>query len=99
MYDIIANEDGMTLDVSDAKTRVDLVDVDWIFPLSWTNKGITECAFGSEEYIKGKKHIVLSVHKLNDAGNYVIKNHLLSIWYSFPLSFSFINLTSLFIRS
>ena len=78
VYDIVANEDGMTLDVSDAKTRVDLVDVDWIFPLSWTNKGVTECAFGSVEYIKGKKHIVLSVHLLNDAGNYVIKNHLFS---------------------
>lgn len=78
VYDIIENEDGMTLDVSNAKTRVDLVDVDWIFPLSWTNKGITECAFGSIEYIKGKKHIVLSVHQLNDAGNYVIKNHLFS---------------------
>ena len=78
VYDIIENEDGMTLDVSNAKTRVDLVDVDWIFPLSWTNKGITECAFGSVEYIKGKKHIVLSVHLLNDAGNYIIKNHLFS---------------------
>lgn len=78
VYDIIENEDGMTLDVTNAKTRVDLVDVDWIFPLSWTNKGITECAFGSVEYIKGKKHIVLSVHLLNDAGNYVIKNHLFS---------------------
>ena len=78
VYDIIENEDGMTLDVSNAKTRIDLVDVDWIFPLSWTNKGITECAFGSVEYIKGKKHIVLSVHLLNDKGNYVIKNHLFS---------------------
>ena len=78
VYDIVSNEDSMTLDVSNAKTRIDLVDVDWIFPLSWTNKGITECAFGSVEYIKGKKHIVLSVHQLNDAGNYVIKNHLFS---------------------
>lgn len=78
VYDIIENEEGMTLDVSNAKTRIDLVDVDWIFPLSWNNKGITECAFGSVEYIKGKKHIVLSVHQLNDAGNYVIKNHLFS---------------------
>ena len=78
VYDIIENEDGMTLDVTNAKTRVDLVDVDWIFPLSWTNKEITECAFGSIEYIKGKKHIVLSVHLLNDAGNYIIKNHLFS---------------------
>lgn len=78
VYDIIEKEDAMTLDVSNAKTRIDLVDVDWIFPLTWTNKEITECAFGSVEYIKGKKHIVLSVHQLNDAGNYVIKNHLFS---------------------
>lgn len=78
VYDIVSNEDSMTLDVSNAKTRIDLVDVDWIFPLSWTNKGINECAFGSVEYIKGKKHIILSVHLLNDAGNYVIKNHLFS---------------------
>ena len=66
VYNIVANEEGMTLDVSEAKTRVDLVDVDWIFPLSWTNKGITECAFGSVEYIKGKKHIVLSVHLIDE---------------------------------
>ena len=77
-YDIIKNEDGMTLDVSNAKTRVNLVDVDWIFPLSWDNTGITECAFGSVQYIVGQKYVVLSVHKLNDKGNYVIYNHLFS---------------------
>ena len=78
VYNIISNEEGMTLDVSDAKTRVDIVDVDWIFPLSWNNKEIKECAFGSVEYLDGKKYIVLSIHKLNDKGNYVIYNHLFS---------------------
>ena len=78
-YDIIKNEDGMTLDVSNAKTRVNLVDVDWVFPLSWDNTGITECAFGSVKYIGGQKYIVLSVHKINEnTGNYVIYNHLFS---------------------
>ena len=76
VYDIVQNEDGMYLDVSDAKTRIDLVDVDWIYPLSWNNKGITECAFGSVEFVKGQKYVILSVHKLNDKGNYVIYNHL-----------------------
>lgn len=76
VYDIVENKDGMYLDVSNAKTRVDVVDVDWIYPLTWNNKEVTECAFGSVEYIKGKKYIVLSVHKLNDKGNYVIINHL-----------------------
>ena len=76
VYDIIENEDGMYLDVSEAKTRVDLVDINWIFPLSWNNKEITECAFGSVEYIDGNKYIVLSVHKIADDGNYHIYNHL-----------------------
>ena len=76
VYDIIANEDAMSLDVSDAKVRVDLVDIDWIFPLSWNNKEITECAFGSVEYIKGEKYVILSVHKKADNGNYHIYNHL-----------------------
>ena len=76
VYDLIENDDEMTLDVKDAKTRIDIVDVDWIYPLSWNNKGITECAFGSVEYHDGKKYVVLSVHLLNKQGNYVIKNHL-----------------------
>ena len=37
VYDLIENEDSMTIDVSEAKTRVDLVDIDWIYPLSWNN--------------------------------------------------------------
>ena len=77
VYDLVQNQDGMYLDVSDAKTRVDLVDIDWIYPLSWTNKGITECAFGSINYIDGQKYVVLSVHKKDEkTGNYHIYNHL-----------------------
>lgn len=78
VYDLIENEDAMTLDVSEAKTRIDVVDFEWIFPLSWNNHEVTECAFGSVEYISGKKYIVLSVHKLEN-NNYVIKNHLFSV--------------------
>ncbi len=76
VYDLIENEDGMYLDVSQAKTRVDVVDVDWIYPLSWNNKEISECAFGSVEYKNGIKYVILSVHKIADNGNYVIHNHL-----------------------
>ena len=76
VYDLIQNEDGMYLDVSNAKTRVDLVDIDWIYPLSWNNKHITECAFGSVEFVKGVKYVILSVHKIAEDGNYHIYNHL-----------------------
>jgi len=75
VYDLVKNDDAMYLDVSEAKTRVDLVDIDWIYPLSWNNKGITECAFGNVEYVNGVRYVVLSVHKLNGK-NYVIYNHL-----------------------
>lgn len=76
VYDILQNEDGMYLDVSQAKVRVDTVDVDWIYPLSWNNKEITECAFGSVEYVNGVKYVICSVHKLNEQNEYVIYNHL-----------------------
>lgn len=76
VYDLIQNEDGMYLDVSNAKTRVDLVDIDWIYPLSWDNKHIIECAFGSVEFVKGIRYVILSVHKIADDGNYHIYNHL-----------------------
>lgn len=78
VYDLISNEDGMTLDVSEAKTRIDVVDVDWIYPLTWNNKEITECAFGSVEYNNGNKYVVLSVHKLGKDKKYHIYNHLFS---------------------
>ena len=75
IYDIIQNEDAMVLDTTDAKIRVDVVDVDNIYPLSWNNKEITECAFASTHFFKGNKYVVLSVH-LKENDKYVIKNHL-----------------------
>lgn len=76
VYDLVENKDTMVLDISEAKSRIDLVDVDWIYPLTWNNKGITECAFGSVEYKNGIKYVILSVHKIADDGNYHIYNHL-----------------------
>ena len=78
VYDLKQNEDAMILDTSEAKTRIDIVDVDWVYPLSWNNKEITECAFGSVMYNNGKKYVVLSVHKIAKDGNYHIYNHLFS---------------------
>lgn len=77
VYDIITDEEKSYLDVSNAKTRVDIVDFDNIYPLSWNNKEITECAFGSVEYKNGQKYVVLSVHKQDEkTENYKIINHL-----------------------
>ena len=77
VYDLVQNEDSMVLDVSEAKTRVDLVDIDWIYPLTWNNKEVTECAFGSVEYKNGIRYVILSVHKKDkNTENYHIYNHL-----------------------
>ena len=76
VYDLIENNDEMTIDVSEAKLRLDIVDVDNIYPLTWNNKEITECAFGSIQYKNGEKYTILSVHKIADDNNYHIYNHL-----------------------
>jgi len=81
VYDIKVSgdeADNISLDVSEAKTRIDMIDIDWIYPLSWDNTGISECAFGSVLYRDGRKYIILSVHKIADDGNYHIYNHLFS---------------------
>lgn len=76
LYDIKSDEEGIMLDFTDSKARIDIVDIDWIFPLSWDNKEVKDCAFGSVEYRNGDKFVVLSVHKKEDDGNYHIYNHL-----------------------
>lgn len=76
VYDLMENEDSMTIDTSDAKVRIDLVDIDDIYPLSWNNKGVTECAFSSSQYVDGQEYVILSVHKIAEDGFYHIYNHL-----------------------
>jgi A118 family predicted phage portal protein len=76
VYDLMENEDTMVIDTSDAKVRIDLVDIDDIYPLSWNNKGVTECAFSSSQYVDGQEYVILSVHKIAEDGFYHIYNHL-----------------------
>ena len=77
VYDLVKNEDNMTIETDNAKMRVDIVDLENIYPLSWNNKEITECAFSSVQFKEGKKYVILSVHKLNEKdGKYHIYNHL-----------------------
>ena len=57
VYDLIEQNDGAVLDVSKAKTRIDLVDVDWIYPLSWNSKEIIDCASDMERVIGGFTYV------------------------------------------
>lgn len=67
-------EDFGTINVSNAETTVEYVDVEHIYPLSWKGRRIKECAFASSRVERGKKYVSLSVHTINAKGNYVIKN-------------------------
>lgn len=46
---------------------IDYIRADMIYPLSWDNGDITECAFGSIRVIDGNEVIYLQVHRLGDA--------------------------------
>ncbi|MEE0656451.1 MAG: phage portal protein [Blautia hansenii] len=42
---------------------IDYIRADMIYPLSWDNGEITECAFGSTRVIDGKERIYLQIHR------------------------------------
>ena len=46
---------------------IDYIRADMIYPLSWDNGDITECAFGSIRVIDGNEVIYLQIHRLGDA--------------------------------
>lgn len=55
---------------------IDYVRAGMIYPLSWDNGEITECAFASERKKGKEKYVYLNIHRLNENGNgtYVIEN-------------------------
>ncbi|WP_167957955.1 phage portal protein [Anaerosporobacter faecicola] len=57
---------------------IDYIRADMIYPISWENGYINECAFGSVKEGKNGKQIYLQIHRLDDnAKLYVIENHML----------------------
>lgn len=56
---------------------VDYIVAKSIYPLSWDNGDITECAFASERKQGKDRYIYLNIHRLDDNGLYVIENHYL----------------------
>ena len=55
--------------------KIDYVRAGMIYPLSWDNGIIRECAFVSEERINGKDYTYFQIHWLED-GKYTIENHI-----------------------
>lgn len=46
------------------KVTIDYIRADMIYPLSWDNGDVTECAFGSLRVVDGKERIYLQIHRL-----------------------------------
>lgn len=42
---------------------IDFIRADMIYPLSWDNGDITECAFGSTRIVDGKEKVYLQIHR------------------------------------
>ena len=55
---------------------IDYVKADMIYPLSFANGEIKECAFASRMMIHGEMHTYLNIHTLED-GKYVVINKLI----------------------
>ena len=57
------------------RIRIDCIDAEGIFPLSWENGEITECAFAAETREGGEHFVIVQVHHII-AGQYQIENLL-----------------------
>ena len=59
-----------------AGIAIDYVTIENIFPLTWQNGYISECAFASEFFVDGSKYLYLQIHHKGQDGLYVIENRL-----------------------
>lgn len=62
---------GAFVEYKDASggVTIDYIRADMIYPLSWDNGDISECAFGSIKVVDGKERIYLQIHRLGKADN------------------------------
>lgn len=54
---------------ADKQVIIDYIRADMIYPLSWDNGDITECAFGTQRTISGEKAIYLQIHRFGKKEN------------------------------
>lgn len=70
---------GAFVEYFDNGVVIDYVTANCIYPLTWDNGDVTECAFASERKEGKDKYLYLNIHRLNDRGTYVIENHMLRV--------------------
>ena len=73
IYDAAAAEDGTILD---GQIGINYVSAANIFPISWNNGRVTECAFTFPKVINRKKYVQVQFHRLENE-QYIIENSVL----------------------
>jgi len=58
------------------KVVIDFIRAGMIYPLSWDNGYVNECAFGSSRERDGKKQYYIQIHKQGANKSYIIENHI-----------------------
>lgn len=61
---------------TEGRLRLDYVYMPYIFPLSWENGQIHECAFATKKVDGEDEYMYLQIHSLNEDGTYDITNAL-----------------------
>ena len=56
--------------------RLNYVTGDRIFPITWSNGKITECAFTFIHIIGGKEYVHVQLHRIGEDGTYYIENRV-----------------------
>lgn len=72
----VDKETGIVTNGEGASLKIDYVTAPNIFPLSWENGIVKECAFSSTVVEKDATYTYLQIHHLEDDGNYTIENKL-----------------------
>lgn len=75
LNNIEVSEDGTVIPGDAGEVKINYVSASNIYPLSWCNGYISECAFVFPKVIKTKKYAHIQLHILED-GMYVIENHV-----------------------
>lgn len=71
---IEVNEQGEII-AGTGEVKINYVSASDIYPLSWSNGYISECAFVFHKIIGSKKYEHIQIHKISD-GQYIIENHV-----------------------
>lgn len=59
-----------------AGIALDYVTIEHIFPLTWQNGYISECAFDSQFFVDGHNYLYLQIHRKDFDGTYIIENRV-----------------------